>query len=145
MADKNNYTTIRIKEDSRKKLELLRDGTDLTFSDIIENLLKSVEGTAVADITEIKREAIAIDLRFIDFNTKESQEYHISFQELQHSKVGDIFYAKPVKNISSDSYVNEEAEVLFVDKDSVFLRIRETIHEQGKETRVVDLIHIDLF
>lgn len=145
MADENNYTTIRIREDSRKKLDLLKEGTDLTFSDVIENLLKTVGGTLIKDVAEVKRDGVAVNLQFIDFVEAETMEYDITFHELQDSKIGDKFYANPSSDIKSNNYVNETAEVLFIDEDSVFMRIRESIFEDGKETRLVNMIHVDLF
>ena len=142
MADKNGYTTIRIRESSRRKLEALREGTDLTLSDIVENLLSDVGGTTRNGVTNIHRNPIAFDLQYFDFETETPKFREVSYQELRTSKVGDIF--KVVEKPSKHSQY-ETAEVLFVDGSSVFIRITEKTIGEEKNIEVHDLLHIDLF
>jgi len=142
MADANGYTTIRIKESSRKKLELLREGTGLTLSDIIEKLLLDVGGTIIDDITNISRDNTAFTLQYYDFDTKEVTYRDVSFQELRLSKVGDKITPQP--NPSQHHQI-EIAEILYVDESSVFVRINETVTGESQNISLQELLHIDLF
>ena len=137
----DGYTTIRIRESSRQKLEKLGDGTGLTMSDIIEKVLSTIYGTTIDDITNIHRDAIAFSLQYYDLETKEMQFRDISFQELKMGKVGDKYcVAEPTNHCQY-----EIAEILFVDESSVFVRVSETVTGEEQNITVHDLIHIDLF
>lgn len=67
--------------------------------------------------------------RYTDYNvirkhsikTKTMQEYGITFRELRDGKVGDKFTANA--NPDDDTYMLDEAEILFVDGRSVFVRV----------------------
>lgn len=142
MADKNNYTTIRIKESSRQKLDLIRQGTDLTFSDIIENLLQHYGGVVTDDVENISRERIALELRYTDFKS-DFAFYEITFAELHDVHVGQTFHAKA--NPSAESYTNEFAEVIWMNTESVLLRVTEVVVEHGKMNKFVKVININLF
>lgn len=135
------YTTIRIKEDSRKKLEKIRQGTDLTFSDIIENLLQTVPGTT-QQIEEIKRETIAISLVYSNF--KETiQKYDITFHQLKHAKTGDMFYAN--SEPEDEYYLNTTAEVLTVDDVSSIVRIVEVFISEEGCSHEVSTVNVEFF
>lgn len=142
MADKNNYTTIRIKESSRKKLEALREGTDNTFSDIIENLLRNVEGTMKDDIVNVHRENIALELQYYDMDNEKGLTRKVTFKELYDAKLGDTITANP--NPSNHSTC-ETMEVIFKDTTSVLVRITETVRENGTSIDYADVIHFQLF
>ena len=71
------------------------------------------------------------------------QEYGITFQELKHSKVGDMFTANP--DPADEYYMNETAEVLFVDDRSVLVRVTELVKSEDGESSMVHIEHIDLF
>ena len=59
------------------------------------------------------------------------------------SKVGDKFYANPCP--SDKKYMNDIAEVLFVDGRSALVRVTEFVKNGRSETSVTHLEHIDLF
>lgn len=142
MADKNNYTTIRIKEDSRKKLEALKEGTSLTLSDVIENLLSNVGGTVRDDVVNIKRPAVAFQLQFIDFENDKGAFRDVTYQDLAGMEVGTIieFDETPSKNCQI-----ETGTLIFKDDESAFVRVTEILYENGTEKRYSNLLHIDLF
>ena len=69
--------------------------------------------------------------------------FEVTFQDLRQSKVGDKFYANP--SPSDKKYMNDIAEVLFVDGRSALVRVTEFIKNSRSETSVTHLEHIDLF
>lgn len=143
MAD---YTTVRIKKSSLIKIDKMK-GDKGSVADVIEKLLSTVEGCQIDDIVEVKRETVAIPLEYTTFDEnndfKVQQYYDVTFQELKNSKVGDLFYANP--NPSDDKYMNEIAEVLFVDGRSVLVRVTEEVKTANGVSSVVHIEHIDLF
>ena len=147
MADKNNYTTIRIKEDSRRKLEALKDGTDLTLSDIVENLLLNVGGTMRNDVENVHRNNTAFTLQYYDFEKEEASFRDVSYRELEKSEVRDQFSAT---DSPSSHSVTEFAEVIFKDDWSCFIRITELRREKTADGRQLqehhqELVHFDIF
>ena len=76
-----------------------------------------------------------------DFRT--DREYGITFQELKHSKVGDMFSANP--DPADKYYMNDTAKVLFVDDRSVLVRVTEIVKTEEGENSVVHMEHVDLF
>lgn len=141
MSDRDNHTTIRVKNEVRDKLKAMQEGTDLTLSDIIDNCLAHVEGTVVPDTENVYRETIAYDLQYSDENN--SKVKYISFRDVANSEVGDIFSANT--NITAKEYTNESAEVIFKDADSVILRLTQTIVEEENTLKLNNIIHISLF
>ena len=49
MSNRDNHTTIRVRNEVAQKLRKMQEGTDLTLSDIIDNCLAHVEGTVEDD------------------------------------------------------------------------------------------------
>lgn len=141
-----DYTTIRIKKSSLDKIEKLK-GDNLTAADVVEKLLNTLDGCTIDDIVEVKRDNVAILLEYTSFvnnkNLYVDQEYGITFQELKHSKVGDMFTANP--DPADEFYMNETAEVLFVDGRSVLVRVTEIVKSEEGQSSMVHIEHIDLF
>ena len=140
MSDRDNHTTIRVKNEVRDKLKAMQEGTDLTLSDIISQCLAHVEGTVVPDTENIYRETIAYDLQYYDENA--SKVKYISFRDVVNSEVGDIFNANT--DITAKEYTNEIAEVIFKDADSAVLRLTQTIVEEDNIMKFNNIIHISL-
>lgn len=141
MSNRDNHTTIRVKNEVAQKLRKMQEGTDLTLSDIIDNCLAHVEGTVENDTENIFREQIAYDLQYYDDNS--SKVKYISFRDCAKAKVGDIFNANT--NITAEEYSNEFAEVIFKDADSCILRLTQTIVEKDNTRKFNNIIHISLF
>ena len=140
-----DYTTVRIKKSSLEKIDKMK-GDSGSAADVIEKLLKTVDGCNINDIIEVKRESVAIMLEYITFDGdsfKTVQEYGITFQELRDGKVGDRFTAKI--NPSDDRYMVDTAEILYIDDRSVIVRVEEISKTGRSETSVVHLEHVDLF
>ena len=140
-----DYTTVRIKKSSLEKIDKMK-GDSGSAADVIEKLLKTVDGCNIDDIIEVKRESVAIMLEYITFegdSFKTMQEYGITFQELRDGKVGDRFTAKI--NPSDDRYMVDTAEILYIDDRSVIVRVEEISKTGRSETSVVHLEHVDLF
>ena len=140
-----DYTTVRIKKSSLEKIDKMK-GDSGSAADVIEKLLKTVDGCNIDDIIEVKRESVAIMLEYITFDGdsfKTMQEYGITFQELRDGKVGDRFTAKI--NPSDDRYMVDTAEILYIDDRSVIVRVEEISKTGRSETSVVHLEHVDLF
>ena len=141
MSNRDNHTTIRVKNEVAQKLRKMQEGTDLTLSDIIDNCLAHVEGTVENDTENIFREQIAYDLQYYDDNS--SKVKYISFRDCAKAKVGDIFNANT--NITAEEYSNEFAEVIFKDADSCILRLTQTIVGKDNTRKFNNIIHISLF
>ena len=141
MSNRDNHTTIRVRNEVAQKLRKMQEGTDLTLSDIIDNCLAHVEGTVENDTENIFREQVAYDLQYYDDNS--SKVAYVTFRDCQNCKVGDIFNAND--NITTDEYSNESAEVIFKDEDSVILRLTQTIVEKDNTRKFNNIIHISLF
>lgn len=140
-----DYTTVRIKKSSLEKIDKLK-GDSGSVADVIEKLLETVDGCNIDDIIEVKRESVAILLEYTNFDGKTfktMQEYGITFQELRDGKVGDKFTANA--NPDDDTYMLDEAEILFVDDRSVFVRVTETIKTVENINSIVHIEHVDLF
>ena len=135
-----DYTTVRIKKSSLEKIDKMK-GDNGSVADVIEKLLETVDGCI-----EVKRESVAILLEYTNFDGKTfktMQEYGITFQELRDGKVGDKFTANA--NPDDDTYMLDEAEILFVDGRSVFVRVTETIKTVENINSIVHIEHVDLF
>ena len=141
MSNRDNHTTIRVKNEVAQKLRKMQEGTDLTLSDIIDNCLAHVEGTVENDTENVYREQVAYDLQYYDDNS--SRVKYISFRDCAKAKVGDIFNANT--NITAEEYSNEFAEVIFKDADSCILRLTQTIVEKDNTRKFNNIIHISLF
>ena len=140
-----DYTTVRIKKSSLEKIDKMK-GDNGSVADVIEKLLETVDGCNIDDIIEVKRESVAILLEYTNFDGKTfktMQEYGITFQELRDGKVGDKFTANA--NPDDDTYMLDEAEILFVDDRSVFVRVTETIKTVENINSIVHIEHVDLF
>lgn len=141
-----DYTTIRIKKSSLDKIEKLK-GDNLSAADVVEKLLNTVDGCTIDDIVEVKRDNVAILLEYTSFGDKKEfyvdREYGITFQDLKLSKVGDMFTANP--DPADEYYMNETAEVLFVDDRSVLVRVTELVKSEEGQSSMVHIEHIDLF
>lgn len=140
-----DYTTVRIKKNSLEKINKMK-GENGSVADVIEKLLSSVEGCSIEDVVEVSRESVAIRLEYTNigeksFNTK--QEYGITFQELKTGKVGDMFYAN--RNPEDTYYINDVAEILYVDDRSVLVRVVEQVKSKQGENSFAHIEHIDLF
>ena len=141
MSDRDNHTTIRVRNEVAEKLRKMQTGTDNTLSDIIAQCISHVEGTVEDDTENIYRETIAYDLQYSDENT--SKVKYLSFREVSQASVGDIFTANT--DITAKEYTNESAEVIFKDADSVILRLTQTIVEEENTLKLNNIIHISLF
>ena len=140
-----DYTTVRIKKSSLEKIDKMK-GDNGSVADVIEKLLETVDGCNINDIIEVKRERVAIMLEYITFDGnsfKTMQEYGITFQELRDGKVGDKFTAN--LNPTDDTYMNDTAEIMFLDDRSVLVRVTEISKTNQGESSIVHLEHIDLF
>ena len=140
-----NYTTVRIKKSSLGKIDKMK-GDNGSVADVIEKLLETVDGCNIDDIIEVKRENVAILLEYIVFDGdsfKTVQEYGVTFQDLRVGKVGDKFYANPTPK--DNYYMNDIAEILYVDDRSVIVRVTEFTKAAQGDSSVVHLEHVDLF
>ena len=135
------YATVKIKKSSLEKINKMK-GKDDSVADVIESLLDKVEGVRIDDVVEIKRDGVAILLKYESFDDDAKKEYGITFQELKLGNVGDKFYANP--NPDNETYTNTTAEILFVDDRSVLVRVCEMIKTEDGETSVIHLEHVDL-
>ena len=142
MSDRDNHTTIRVRNEVRDKLKVIQDGTDLTLSDIISNCLEVIEGTVVDDVENIHRESIAYDLQYLNLDDNSQKMRYLTFKELSKASVGDIFKANP--NITAKDYSTEDAEVIWKDENSIFLRLTQTIVENENIRKLYSAIHIQL-
>ena len=115
----------------------------MSVADVIESLLNAVEGAHIDDVVEVKRDSVAILLKYASFDDNGKNEYGITFQELKLGKVGDKFYANP--NPGDGTYMNDMAEILFVDDRSVLVRVTEMLKTENNENSIVHLEHVDLF
>jgi len=141
MAD---YTTVRIRKASLEKINKMK-GEDGSVADVIEKLLNTVDGCNIDDVIEVKRDTVAIALEYTIFDKDniKASVFEVTFQDLRQSKVGDKFYANP--SPSDKKYMNDIAEVLFVDGRSALVRVTEFVKNGRSETSVTHLEHIDLF
>ena len=141
MSNRDNHTTIRVKNEVADKLRKMQEGTDLTLSDIIGNCLAHVEGTVENDTENVFRETVAYDLQYYDDDSSKSK--YITFRDCARASVGDVFSAN--NDITVKEYVNETAEVIFKDADSVVLRLTQTVVEIDNTMKFNNIIHISLF
>lgn len=141
MSNRDKHTTIRVRNEVANKLRRIQQGTDLTLSDIIAQCIEHIEGTVEDDTENVFREQVAYDLQYYDADS--SKVRYVTFRDCQNCKVGDIFNANT--DITAEEYSNEFAEVIFKDKDSVVLRLTQTVIEKDNERRFNNIIHISLF
>ena len=140
MSNRDNHTTIRVRNEVAEKLRKIQAGTSLTLSDIIENCIKHIEGSVEDDTENIYREQVAYDLQYIDADS--SKVKYVTFRECANSEVGDVFNANT--NITATDYSNEVAEVIFKDEDSVVFRLTQTVAEEDNLQKFNNIIHISL-
>ena len=134
------YATVKIKKSSLEKINKMK-GKDDSVADVIELMLDEVEGVRIDDVVEIKRDGVAILLKYESFDDDAKKEYGITFQELKLGNVGDKFYAN--LNPDNETYTNATAEILFVDDRSVLVRVCDVIKTEDGETSVIHLEHVD--
>ena len=139
-----DYTTVRIRKASLEKINKMK-GEDGSVAEVIENLLKTVDGCNIDDVIEVKRDNVAIPLEYtiFDKNDIKASVFEVTFQDLRQSKVGDKFYANP--NPSDKKFMNEVAEVLFVDGRSALVRVTEVSKSGRRVSSNIHLEHVDLF
>lgn len=141
-----DYTTVRIKKSSLEKINKMK-GADGSVADVIEKLLDTVDGCHIDDVLEVKRDTVAIPLEYTVFdkkgNFKAQDIYDVTFNDLRQSKVGDLFCANP--NPSDEKYMNDMAEVLFVDDRSALVRVTEVSKSGRRVSSNIHLEHVDLF
>ena len=96
-------------------------------------------------MVEVKRDSVAMVLEYtiFDKNDIKSSVSKVSFQDLRQSKIGDKFYANP--DPTDKKYMNDMAEVLFVDDRSALVRVTELYKNGKRESSVVHLEHVDFF
>lgn len=140
MSNRDNHTTIRVRNEVADKLRKIQAGTSLTLSDIIDNCLQHIEGSVEDDTENIYREQVAYDLQYIDADS--SKVKYVTFRECADSKVGDVFNANT--DITATDYSNEVAEVIFKDADSCILRLTQTVAEGDNLQKFNNIIHISL-
>lgn len=140
MSNRDNHTTIRVRNEVADKLRKIQAGTSLTLSDIIENCIKHIDGSVEDDTENIYREQVAVDLQYIDADS--SKVKYVTFRECADSKVGDVFNANA--DITATDYSNEVAEVIFKDADSCILRLTQTVAEGDNLQKFNNIIHISL-
>lgn len=140
-------TSIGIDNEIKTELEALKG--DMTFNDFFKKILKEKEGTIVDDVVEIKRPQTAFTLESVGYGGNEdnlhaywSEEIIVTFADLANAEVGDKFYS-PNHNYMY-SY-DEEAEVIFKDKKSVFVRVTSTENIPTGFKVNVNLLHVMLF
>lgn len=134
-------TSIQLSNKTRDKLVELK-GT-LTYDEYINKMINQLhDGTNVNDISEIKRNPIAVTLEHCNLNGDIINEYNITFRKLNESKIGSIFEPKYSDN---KYFTHQSAEIIFKDKDSVFLRVKTKAITVTGEYVDFDLIHIHLF
>ena len=141
MSNRDNHTTIRVRNEVAEKLREIQQGTDATLSDIIWRCIQHIEGTVVDDTINIRRETIAFDLQYIDKDT--AKVVPVTFRDCAKSSLGETFVAN--KDINATEYSTEVAEVIFKDEDSVVFRLHRKIVEKDSESIFQDIIHISLF
>ena len=88
-------------------------------------------------------QAILLEYTIFDKDNIKASVFEVTFQDLRQSNVGDKFYANPCP--SDKKYMNDIAEVLFVDGRSALVRVTEFVKNGRSETSVTHLEHIDLF
>ena len=141
MSNRDNHTTIRVKNEVAKKLRMIQKGTDLTLSDIIDNCIQHIEGTLEDDTVNISRETIAFDLQYIDEDNAKVKQ--VTFRDCAKSSVGDTFVAN--KDITATEYTTEVAEVIFKDDYSCIVRFTLFIVNEDNENRMDKILHVSLF
>ena len=140
MSNRDNHTTIRVRNEVAEKLRKIQAGTSLTLSDIIENCIKHIEGSVEDDTENIYREQVAYDLQYIDADS--SKVKYVTFRDCQKCNLGDVFNANT--DITATDYSNEVAEVIFKDEDSVVFRLTQTVAEEDNLQKFNNIIHISL-
>lgn len=140
MSNRDNHTTIRVRNEVADKLRKIQAGTSLTLSDIIDNCISHIEGSVEDDTENIFRGQIAYDLQYIDEDT--SKTVYVTFRDCHNCGLGDVFTANT--DITAKEYSNEVAEVIFKDEDSVVFRLTQTVVEEDNERVFQNIIHISL-
>lgn len=123
------------------KLEALREG-NLTFSDVIDNLIKHYQGTVTDDVRNIDRERVALELQFTDYKDSFSY-YQITFSELKTAEVGKVF--SPNVDPNAEIYSCETATVVWRDSDSVLLKVVALVKDEEKVDKFVEVVNVNLF
>ena len=141
MSNRDNHTTIRVRNEVAEKLREIQQGSDATLSDIIWKCLQHIEGTVVDDTINISRETIAFDLQYVDEDN--AKVVPVTFRECAKSSVGDTFVAN--NDINATEYTTEFATVIFKDADSCIVRFSQMQVAEDNETRMDNIIHISLF
>jgi hypothetical protein len=136
------YVRIEIKKSTLEKLEKMQ-GEYGSLASVIEVLVDSVGGVRIEDIKEMKRESVALELNYsnFDFNTRGTRS--VTYHELKLAKTGDRIYA--AIDPLGDRYAMDIAEILFVDDRSVFVRVTQLLRTPEGENSIVHMEHFDLF
>ena len=137
-------TTIKIKNDTKEKLEALKKEGQ-TYDQLLQSLIQHEPGANINDVTEISREKIAFEVEHTTLNKNneiiKTNGYNVSYYELSQSEVGNIF---EIQN-NDEYYIHEKAEILYKDKISVFVRTSITTKSINEFSQDTELLHIQLF
>lgn len=143
MAEASIPVTKKIKE------EIMKAKGDMTYNDFFKKILKEKEGAIIDDINEVKRPQTAITIEYIGLGGNmdalhpyQTNEYHISFDDLKNSQVGDVFH---VEDDNYEYYTEESAEVVFKDKDTCLLRVKIETNTPEAYRKEYEMVHIELF
>jgi len=125
-------TTIKISNNTKNKLEALKDNPKSTYEDVIKKLLP--EGNEENIIENQEKPATFVTIHDSD---KLVNFFEISWSMLKDSEIGELFVAERI----SDKPVTkkESAEVIFKDKERVILKyISEDYEIVDNESVLID-------
>ena len=138
----SEFTTIQITKDIRQKLDLVKGENNLTYNQIVENLLQQTGGVVVEDVIEVGREQVALSLNYWDDD--QSKVTDITFGDLANTVVGMVYVAEEFPDSNVD-YVNCTAKVMAIDGCDVLLLVTESSCCNGKVSDIKSIVHINLF
>lgn len=134
----SKYKSIQITENTKQKLDLCKGINNLSYNNIIENLLAQSGGTIVEDVITITREHTAFILKYFD-NMENCKTRDVTFKDLHDSKPGDVF--KVIEEPIGDGWVNSKATVINKLGSMVIL----LVEEFNDDTCIKSVVHVELF
>lgn len=147
MVNTGQYTSITVTKDTREELNMIK-GVGESYSDVIKELIKLHAGVIVDNVKEVERPQVALELQNKGLGGNNASEVYetthtlVTFKDLSESEVGDKF---ETEYLNYEYSIDEEAEVIFKDEDSVLLRLKTIQNLPEGHFEDMELIHVHLF
>lgn len=138
-------TTVKIKKETKEKLDLFKGEQHISYNDLICILLKQIGGMNVDDVLNIKRNPVAFKLECYQTETMENWvEREITYRDLRENPVGTVF--KACEESPRSNFVNATSEIIEKRGDDVILWNKQIFYDSNGNMEIKnEIVHFNIF